>query len=333
VGLGAALGAGIHPASSTFRAGSEVTINAPSAGRQPVAWHTLSQVLKLDSIRERIATLTGAEASALRIGVSGDPQSSLTTVYADASSAPGAALLANTAASVAVNFLRQTIDAPEVTRSTFEHSGEAWDLGAGIYVLPPTRIQQARSPAHSGAGSLEVRCVTVVTGGCGPYLRLERTFRKGTAYQAVGWVKAQATTRIRIVLGATPQDVVVSPTVIGGTLWKRLSVTWTPQSDATLAITTFQVMSLGPSLFYIDDVSVGPRAAIKQVAKTPANPTRYETVLPATASRRLDSGRTAAWAAGGAGAGLMVGIAAAAASAAATRRRSRAQATGQETLF
>jgi hypothetical protein len=333
VALGAALGAGIHPASSLVRSESQLSVVAPTASLQPIAWHTVGQVLKLPALRAQIAQLGGIETTALHIGTSGDPQSSLITVYGDASNGPQAELLANSAASVAVNFLRQTIGATALTRSTFEESSESWDLGAGMFVLPPRQINPTRAVAHAGVGSLEVSCLTLVVGGCGPYLRLERAFVVGRAYEAAGWVKAPTGARLRIVLGGSPRDVAVGATTNGGAHWKRLSVTWVPQSSGNLAVAVFQVMSLGAAHFNVDDVEIGPQAVIHHGETAPAHVTVYKTIIPATASKTLGSGHTAEWAAGGAGAGLLVGAAAAAAASAASRRRDRRRRAGQEALF
>jgi hypothetical protein len=333
VGLGAAVAAGIHPASSLVRAEAELTVTAPTAALQPTAWHTVGQVLKVHTVRAQIARLSGQEASKLRIGTSGDPRSSLVAIHADSSSGPAAQLVANSAASVAVNFLRQAVEGAGVTRSTFDQTSEAWDLGAGIFVLPANRIAPTRSISRRGGGSLEVNCVTVVRGGCGSYLRLERDFRKGRAYLAAGWVKARPHTRIRLVLGAGARDVAVGATTAGGRHWKRLSVTWTPKRNSGLAVSAFQVMSLGASHFNIDDVEVGPQAEIQRGAPALASVTRYETIVPASRSSALGRGHTAEWAAGGAGVGLLVGAAAAAAATAAARHGRRRRADDQESLF
>jgi hypothetical protein len=310
-----------------------LTVRAPTAGLQPIAWRTVGQALQLRALRAKIAQQTGETASKLRVGATGNPQSSLLTVYADAKTDAEARLVANSAASVAVNFLLQSVGGATVTRSTFEHSSESWDVGTGIYVLPANRIGPTAAVTHSGAGSLEVDCVTLVTGGCGPYIRLEKEFRKGRAYSAVGWLKAQPGKRIRLVLGSTPQDVAVGATATGDSRWKRLSVTWVPQRSADLAVAAFQVMSVGPSHFYIDDVDVGPQSAIAHETAPAGGVTRYETILPAETSRALGSGHTAEWAAGGAAAGLLIGAAAAAAATAASRKRARRLAAEQETLF
>jgi hypothetical protein len=331
--LGAALGAGIHPASSQVRSESELSVAAPTAGLQAIAWHTVGQALKLPALRTQIAQLGGVETAALRIGTSGDPRSSLITVYADADTGPQAELLANSAASVAVNFLRQTVGAAAVTRSTFEASTELWDIGSGIFALRPHRVDPTHAVAHSGVGSLEVNCETLVSGGCGPYLRLERAFRAGQVYSAVGWVKATPGSRIRVVLGASASDVAVGAIANGTGRWKQLSVTWIPHGSSNLAVAVFQVMSLGASRFNIDDVVVGPQAAVQRGETTLASATVYKTIAPATAASTLGSGHTAEWAAGGAAAGLLVGAAAAAAAIAAARRRSRRRGVGQETLF
>jgi hypothetical protein len=232
---------------------------------------------------------------------------------------------------VAVNFLRQTIESAAVTRSSFDQSSEAWDLGSGIFLLPPNRIAPTRALAHTGAGSLEATCVTLVAGGCGPYLRLERTFRKDAAYAAAGWINAKRGTRIRLVLGSNSRDVAVGTIADGGGGWTRLSVSWIPKADANLGIAAFQVMSRGTSHFNVDDVEVGPQSAIQR-GETPTHLTGYRTIIPATEARALDSGHTAEWAAAGAGAGLLVGIASAGAAAAA-RRRSRDRLARQERLF
>ena len=323
VGAGAALGAGTHPRPPTeFRAESVLAVRAPTPGLQSVAWHTLVQALTLPLLRAEIAQLAGQEMSALRIGIRGDPESSLVAVYADATSAPRADSLANAAASVAVNFLREPAYASTITQSKFDNSTEGWDVGAGIFVLPANQILQTHLLAHSGSGSLAVTCLSA---GCGPYLVLARAFRRGATYTASGWVYARPSTRMRIVLGSTPQDVSVGATTSGANRWRRLSVEWTPQSEATSAVVTFQVMSSGSSRFNIDDVEVGPRAAVKpgatQTVTSKASKAQYSVVTPADVSGTLGSDDTAGWAAGGAGAGLLIGIAVAAAGTAAARRR------------
>jgi hypothetical protein len=318
-GAGAALGSGTHPAPSAyFRAESELTVTAPTQGLQSVAWHTLDHALTLPSLRAEIAQLGGEEISALHVGTLGDPESSLITVYADGASPTQADSLASAAVSVAVNFLRQTVYASTVTRSTFDESTDGWDLGAGIFVLP-AQIQQTRQQGHNGPGALAATCPT---SGCGPYLVLDRTFLRGTTYTATGWVNAPPSTRMRIVLGSTPRDVAVGATLPGGTGWKRFSVEWTPQDKAPRAVVTFQVMSFGTSRFFIDDVEVGPRTAVEGHVTQNYAP-QYRLVVPAAVSGTLSAGDTASWAAGGAGGGLFVGSAAVAAGAAATRRRKR----------
>ena len=330
VGAGAALGASTHRATSDFRAESELTVSSSVPGLQPVVWHTLGQALTLPLLRTEIAHLGGEETSALRIGTLGDPRSSLITVYADGTSPAQADLLANTTASVAVNFLRQTVDATAISRSTFDGSTDGWDAGAGIFVVPPSRIQPTTLVKRNGSPSLAVTCPTT---GCGPYQLLDRTFRQATAYSAVGWVKIQPGTRIRIVLGSTPEDVAVGTTISGGSIWKRLSVEWTPQHTARQAVVTFQVMSPGSSQFNIDEVEVGPQQAVRSGAAKQPSAGNYRTILPATASSILDSGDTAIWTVVGAGGGLLVGAGAAAAGMAATRRRRTIRAADQESLL
>jgi hypothetical protein len=331
VGLGAALGAGTHAASSTFRAQSELTVAASSAALQPVAWHTISQVLELSGPRRQIAHLSGIEASGLRLGTSGDPQSSLITVYGDARTAAQAELLVNSASSVAVEFLRRTFEGSSVSRSSFDHSTEGWDVGSGIYTLPPGRIAIATPPAHSGIGSLQATCDTLVVGGCGPYLRLERAFHRATPYLATGWVKVQPSTRIRMVLGATPEDVAVGPVAAGGPGWRHLSVLWTPQHETSLAVAAFQVMSLGHSTSYVDDVQVGPRASVGRAPQAAVRAAHYETIIPASSAEAREDDHTAVWAAGGAGAGLLMAFGAIAAAGAAGRIRDRRLAADRET--
>jgi hypothetical protein len=321
VGLGAALGAGIHPTSSSFRAASSVSVSGEEAGLHATSWRTAAQALRLAPIRVQIARLTGESASSLRVGVTGDPQSALITVVGDAATPSQAELLANSAATVTVNFLRQAGQGSTVNRSSFEHSSEAWNLGSGLYVLTPRRVASTRTPAHSGTGSLEVECDTLVTGGCGPFLRIEGAFHAGVTYEATGWFDARPATRLRLVLGSTPQDVAVGATLRGNSRWQPVSATWTPRVDRDLAIAAFQVMSLGTSRFHIDDVVIGPRSTLQRGARPAPSTVRYETVLPATSAERLYNGDTSAWAAAGAGAGLLVGAVALAAASQARRRR------------
>jgi hypothetical protein len=321
VALGAGLGAGIHPATSVFRAEASLNVAGEAAELHPTSWHTAAQALQLAPLRARIARISHESPSSIRVGTAGDPQGSLITFFGEAGTPAQAKLLANAATTVMVQFLTQTGARATVTRSTFDHSSEAWDLGPGVYVLPPRRIASTRSPAHTGRGSLEVACDTVVIGGCGPYLRVEGAFRKAVTYQASGWINARAATRVRLILGATPQDVAVGATRRGDSRWQQLRVSWSPKQEHEVAVLSFQVMSLGTARFYVDDVVVGPRTAIRQGASPPRNIVRYETVLQAESARRRYTGDTAAWAAGGAGAGLLVGAVALAAAAAARRRR------------
>ena len=321
VGVGAAVGAGIHPTTSTFRAESSLSVNGEEAGLHTTSWHTAAQALRLAPLRTRIARLTGESASSLRVDAAGDPQSALITVVGEAATAAQAELLANSATTVTVSFLRQASQGSTVSRSGFDHSSEAWDLGSGLYVLAPRRTASTRAPAHTGAGSLEVECNTLVVGGCGPYLRLEGAFHAGVSYEASGWVDAPPATRLRLVLGSTPQDVAVGATRRGNSRWRPVSVTWSPQADHDLAVAAFQVMSVGTTRFHIDDVVIGPRSLVQRGASPAASRVRYETVLPASSAMRLYNGDTGAWAAGGAGAGLLVGAVALAAAGQARRRR------------
>lgn len=329
VGVGAAIAAAINPApSADFRAESVVAV-AAKPEFQPVAWRTLGQVFALPEVRAAIARGSGVEPSDLRMGTLGDPRSSLITIYADGTSAGQAVRLATTATSVAINFLRQTVYPAPISRSTFDESTEGWDIGNGIFVFPPTQIQQTRAVGHGSAGALTASCAA---SGCGPYLVLERTFRRETAYQAVGWVKAASSTRLRIVLGSTPQDVAVGATVAGAGSWRRLSVTWIPQGNASRAVVTFQVMSRGASQFDVDDVEVGTREAIRTGAAQ-ARAVQYRVVSGPAATSTLGAGDTALWAAGGAIAGLLVGAAGAAAALAAARKGRRLdEATREDSL-
>jgi hypothetical protein len=331
-GVGAALGAGTHTRTPTkFRSVSVLEVRASTPALQSVAWHTLGQALTLPLVRAEIAKLAGQELSSLRVGIGGDPESSLVPVYADATSSTQADALANATASVAVDFLRKPAYASSITRSTFDGSTDGWDVGHGIFVVPASHIAQTDLLAHSGSGSLMVTCLIA---GCGPYLVLARTFLRGATYTASGWVKVAPSTRMRLVLGSTPQDVSVGATTSGTNRWRRLFVEWTPQSEATSAVVTFQVMSSGGSQFNIDDVEVGPQAAVKLGAAPPtvtpkASEAQYSVVTPANVSGTLDSDDTAIWAVGGAGAGFLIGIAAAAAGTAAARRRRPRGAVGQ----
>jgi hypothetical protein len=328
VGVGAALGAGIHPTTTSFHSEAAISVNGESASLHPTSWHTAAAALQLPGVRASIARLSGETGGGLRVAATGDPQSALITISGQAATPAQAELLANSAATVVVGFLRQASQGSTTTHASFAQSTEAWGLGSGIYVLPPTRITHVRSPSHGGAGSLEAVCNTSVIGGCGPYLRIEGAFHKGRVYEARGWVKAPASTRLRLVLGSSATDVGVGATVRGGAPWKQLTVTWAPRSDVTTAITAFQVMSLGRARFYIDDVSVGARGKPAPSEAGTARAPRFETVLPASSAGRRLQGDTAAWAAAGAGAGLLVGCAALAAAASAARRRRQRGAAG-----
>jgi hypothetical protein len=319
-GTGAALAAATHRAPpARVRAESILTVSVPSPEFQAVAWHTVGQVIKLPAVRAEIAQAGGVEPSSLRVGALGDPRSSLITIYADGTDTTQAELLAGAAVSVALNFLRQNVYPSAVTSSTFDESSEGWDLGGGIFVVPPTQLQQTHDVGHARPGALTVRCPAA---GCGPYLVLNRTFRRDDIYAAAGWVKAAPNTRLRIVLGSSAQDVVVGPTVTGTTRWMRLFVVWSPTDDAGSAVVTFQVMSPRPSPFSIDDVQVGSRAAIRKGAR-PQRAAQYRSITRPALAGTLGAGDTASWAAGGAVGGLLVGTAGVAAGLAAARRRRR----------
>src|SRR5258708_12388349 len=107
---------------------------------------------------------------------------------------------------------------------------EGGGRGGGFLGYPPTQLQLTRAIGHGSAGALIASCAVP---GCGPYLVMNRAFRRDTAYAAVGWVKSAPSTRLRIVLGSTPQDVAVGPTLAGAGTWPPLSLTWTPQSNAS----------------------------------------------------------------------------------------------------
>jgi hypothetical protein len=326
--IGAALAAAINPAPSAHvRAESVVAVAVAKPEFQSVAWQTLGQVLGLAEVRAEIARGAGVEPSAVRIGTLGDPHGSLVTIYADGSSPNQADLLASTAMSVGLNFLRQTVYPAPITRSTFDASPEGWDLGTGIFVFAPSQLLQTRALGHAAAGAVTATCPAA---GCGPYLVLDRAFRRATDYVAAGWVKAPTNTRLRIVLGSTPQDVAVGPAIAGTGRWRRLSATWTPQAKASRAVVTFQVVSLGASRFDVDDVEVGARGAIRTGA-SPVGAATYRVVSDPAVTGTLGAGDTAAWAAGGTVAGLLVGLAASAGAIAAARNRRREdEATGEE---
>jgi hypothetical protein len=319
---GAALGAGAHPQpADRFRASAVVAVNASTPALQSVTWHTFARAIELPALRAQIAALVGQDASALRIGSRGDAQSSLITVYADASTPARADKAANTAVTVALEFLRDTVLGSTVADSTFEESTEGWDQGPGVYVLPPQQLQRTALLAHSGSHALAVTCMTVVVGGCGPYLVMSRPFQRGIAYTARGWIKAPRSTRVRLVLGSTPQDVAVGATTAGGNKWKLVTVNWTPRTAVTHAVTTFQIMSIGASRFYVDDIEVGPLEAVQRGVSPGGARGPYRAILPATATPLAQDAHTALWTAGGAGGGLVIGGIALTAGLAAARKR------------
>jgi hypothetical protein len=327
IGIGAALAADINPApSARFRAEAVVAVAAAKPEFQPVAWRTLGQVLELAQVRAEIARSAGVEPSAVRIGTLGDARSSLITVFADGKSPSQAALIAGTATSVSLNFLRQTVYPAAIARSTFDQSTEAWDLRAGVFVFAPSQLLQTRALGHAAAGALTATCPAA---GCGPYLVVTRAFHRDTPYVAVGWVKAPRRTRLRIVLGSTPQDVAVGPTLAGTGRWRRLSVTWRPGAKASQAVVALQVISRAATRFNIDDVRVGPRDAIRRGA-SPVGAAKYTVVSDPALAGTLGAGDTAAWTAGGAIAGLLVGLAGVAAALAAARTRRREEEATRE---
>jgi hypothetical protein len=320
VGAGAAIAAGTHRARSSYRAEAQLTVRAAPGESQQVAWHTLAQALDVARVRQQVAQAGGQQAPEVQVGTRGDPRSALITIYAVGETSAQAQLLANAAAFAAPTFLRETVAPPAVLRSTFEQSSEGWNLGGGLYVLPPEQARPVRTTPHTGAGALEVTCTTVVIGGCGPFLRINRAFLRDTTYETVGWVKGATKPRLRIVLGSTPRDVAVGETVHATAHWRRLAVRWIPQRDVNVARVAFQVMSRGTSRFEIDDVQVGARTAIVHATAPERRTAQYATVLPATSATLLTSHDTGAWAGGGAAGGLLVGGAAALAFVTARRR-------------
>jgi hypothetical protein len=311
IGLGAAIGAGLHPAASAhFRAEAQLAAITSNPAEEPVVWHTFRQALTVASVRTNVARTAGVEPSELRIGMGGDPQSSLITVYAYGDSADQADLLANTAAAAGVNFLSQSVYAPPVVTSTFDESSEGWDVGPGIFLLPPNPSQQTRALGHARPGALTAMCTNRLAGDCGPYLSIPRPFLRGVTYTAAGWVQTQPGVRIRLVLGSSAGNVAVGAISSGTSQWQRLSVQWLPRSNSSKAVAAFQVMSVGTSHLAIDDVEVGPRAVVQRSGFGARQAPHFKTVLSAESRSVLDSSKTTAWAIGGAGAGLLVGVAA-----------------------
>jgi hypothetical protein len=316
--VGAAVGAGTHPGSEdNFRSEQVVSVNTPSAAFQPVAWRTFAQAMQVPEVRARIAQLADVEASSVHIGTSGDPDSSLITVYATADSASQANTIVSAAVATAVSFLQQTVYPAAVTRSTFGAATEGWDTGKGIFVLPPTHQTQVPKAGRGGSGALSVSCPAA---GCGPYLVVNRLFAAGTTYLASGWVNSQPSTRMRIVLGASPRDVAVGPTIAGNSTWRHFEVRWTPSQRAFRAVTSFQVVSTSGSSFLVDDVAVGPQSAFAGEANQ-APRASYSAIVPAMASSVRSGGHTAAWAGIGAAIGLLAGVAAVGSAMTANARR------------
>jgi hypothetical protein len=270
-----------------------------------------------------VAALTGESESSLRIGTSGNPESSLITIYADGQSPQTAEFTANSTAAAAVSFLKENLAGQTVARFPLDHSAEGWDSGAGIYLLPPERSRVAAAPAHSGAGALEVTCRVIVAGGCGPYLALERPVFKSHLYEASGWVQAARPTTVRLVMGSTPADVAVGETVRAGGDWRRISVQWIPHSTVSHFVVAVQIMALGAATLRVDDFEVGPRTGQRASVSAPSTgpPAQYETVVPATSAAALGGRNTGVWATAGAAAGLLIAIAALAAARSADRRR------------
>jgi hypothetical protein len=259
----------------------------------------------------------------LRLGTRGNPQSSLITIFADAGTSGSAEFVANSAASAAVNFLKEDLDSGAVARFPLDHSAEGWDTGAGIYVLPPGVTKPGVNPAHAGEGSLEATCKVLVVGGCGPYSRLERPAFKGRVYEASGWVQALHPVSLRLVMGSSPTDVAVAETVRVGTVWRHITVQWIPHAGTSAFVAAVQIMSVGEATLRVDDFEIGPRAGLRGASGTPATPppAKYETVVPATSAVADGGVDTGTWAAGGAAAGLLVAAAALAAARAAKRRK------------
>jgi hypothetical protein len=296
-------------------------VNGESASLHPTSWHTAATALRLPGVRSSIARVAGVEPHLLRVGTTGEPQSAVITVYGEGATPEQAILVANSAATATVGFLRQVAEGAISVRSGFALSSESWDLGSGVYVLRPSVTTHRRSPAHGGPGSLEVLCNSPVSGGCGPYVRIEGAFRKGETYDATGWIKAPPKSRIRLVLGSTPNDVAVGAQSESRAGWQRLAVSWIPHNQTSTAVAAFQLITLGQTRFIIDDVSVAQRKTAGRHRAGHTTSPEIETLLPATSARRHYEGSTGAWAAGGAGAGLLIGLAGVAAAEAARRRR------------
>lgn len=318
-GLGAVVGVVTDPTPPVrYRAQVDVRVDAASPARQAVAWRTLRAAAQTAQVREAVNTAVVAGGASVSIRVTGDSESGLLSLQTEASSQPRASAAANAAAAAAVAYGEMVGGGPGAPRQfSFEGSLDGWGLGKGLFVFPPMQLALTTAVAHTGRRSLSANCLAA---GCGPFVRLEQPYRGQVAYRAMGWIRATPSTRLRLVLGSTADDVNVSRTVSVGPRWRRLEVRWTPRQDARLAITAFQLRSSGATHLNVDDVSVGPVGPTKAATPSPGVGDRYSVLAPAVSAGVL-KGKAGPWALGGAATGFLVGLAAAGAGAAAGRRR------------
>jgi hypothetical protein len=219
--------------------------------------------------------------------------------------------LADAFVSQALNFVRalETLDGARFALGDFENGLGAWGA-ISDFAVPPSSLRIVSSNPKFNSAALEVTCPR--RAGCGPAAHIYYPFRKGTTYEASGWLRA-ATSRVSVtmIFGADPRDYsALRPTRLRKS-WTRYSLEWTPIHNQEAGELTVQSAAKRGGRFYVDGISFSEDSGASRldarrrgVGEAKAFAQRpYAAATPAVPTGTVDS-RTTLWALAGAALGF-----------------------------
>ncbi len=281
--VGAALGAALRPApTALFRAEVAIgvdTASASSAADRGTARGVLVSSAQLPAVLRDTAAAVGtpdaAEGLGDRVSVVGDPMSPIIRLQVTAETQPAANRLASVLAARAIAAAQRAMATPNGPRTAvgfgFEQDLGGWGATPSIFNLAPRSLTRTRAAAFAGRFSLATDCPQR-NGGCGPSVSIAGPFRIGRPQVATARVRTltPAPATLRLVFGASPQDVKVSLTVRVGSRWRTVSVRWTPAHATSEAEVGVQTVG-GPARFAVDDVVVAEGTNVRDPTRSSAS--------------------------------------------------------------
>ena len=324
--IGAAIGAASKPGSSLrYRAEATLAVDLGSEGirgdvvRRNARLQLLSDAARspaaLAAVSDALGGTLGVEDLRRRTDVARHPGAGTVIVTARGPDDEAAASLANAVALEALAFVRTAIPDPRrggFPVGDFEAGVEGWTIDSRFSVRPTFLGLDTRAARYNNS-SLRARCGP--DQGCGPATVVGFPFRVGQEYVASGWVRANRPMPVKLVFGATPEDVISSPERRAVRRWRRLVVVWRPQRNYATGEIGIQTQAPGNVALNVDGVLLIDPATSPVARLDAALPFAEEAValrtgsyaglVPARAGGE-ETNRTARAAGLGAGAGLLV---------------------------